>query len=88
MQKAGIPERDARVKSPAIGQRATIASQLYNAREPLDILSYRNGWGILHLNLPDIMSKLHRRGWQDHWIKLVTLNVIAAWFQFSLIKTR
>ncbi|WP_449507640.1 tyrosine-type recombinase/integrase [Enterobacter ludwigii] len=44
-KKAGIPEQDARGKITSHRARATIASQLYNAREPLDIFELQKWLG-------------------------------------------
>ncbi|WP_084276350.1 tyrosine-type recombinase/integrase [Erwinia mallotivora] len=44
-KKAGIPEQDARGRFTSHRARATIASQLYNAREPLDILELQKWLG-------------------------------------------
>lgn len=44
-RKAGIPEQDARGKITSHRARATIASQLYNAREPLDIFELQKWLG-------------------------------------------
>ncbi len=44
-RKAGIPEKDARGKITSHRARATIASQLYNAREPLDIFELQKWLG-------------------------------------------
>ncbi|HHT0001575.1 TPA: tyrosine-type recombinase/integrase [Klebsiella quasipneumoniae subsp. quasipneumoniae] len=44
-KKAGIPEQDARGRITSHRARATIASQLYNAREPLDIFELQKWLG-------------------------------------------
>lgn len=44
-KKAGIPEQDARGRITSHCARATIASQLYNAREPLDIFDLQKWLG-------------------------------------------
>ncbi|WP_267436600.1 tyrosine-type recombinase/integrase [Erwinia psidii] len=44
-KKAGIPQQDARGRITSHRARATIASQLYNAREPLDILELQKWLG-------------------------------------------
>ena len=44
-KKAGIPEHDARGRITSHRARATIASQLYNAREPLDIFELQKWLG-------------------------------------------
>ncbi|MFC0139342.1 tyrosine-type recombinase/integrase [Erwinia mallotivora] len=44
-KKAGIPEQDARGRITSHRARATIASQLYNGREPLDILELQKWLG-------------------------------------------
>ncbi len=44
-KKAGLPEHDARGRITSHRARATIASQLYNAREPLDIFELQRWLG-------------------------------------------
>ena len=44
-KKAGIPEQDARGRITSHRARATMASQLYNAREPLDIFELQKWLG-------------------------------------------
>ncbi|MBK0003966.1 tyrosine-type recombinase/integrase [Erwinia sp. S63] len=44
-KKAGLPEHDARGRITSHRARATIASQLYNAREPLDIFELQKWLG-------------------------------------------
>lgn len=44
-KKAGIPEQDARGRITSHRARATIASQLYNAREPLDLFELQKWLG-------------------------------------------
>jgi Phage integrase family len=48
-RKANIPEEDSRGAITSHRARATIASQLYNAKEPLDILQLRDYLGHKHL---------------------------------------
>lgn len=48
-RKANIPEEDSRGAITSHRARATIASMLYNAREPLDILQLRDYLGHKHL---------------------------------------
>ena len=48
-RKAGIPLEDSRGTITSHRARATIASMLYNAREPLDILQLRDYLGHKHL---------------------------------------
>ncbi|HEX6477233.1 MAG TPA: site-specific integrase [Ktedonobacteraceae bacterium] len=49
-RKANIPEEDSRGAITSHRARATIASMLYNAREPLDILQLRDYLGHKHLS--------------------------------------
>lgn len=53
-RKAGMPESDSRGTITSHRARATIASQLYNAREPLDILQLKEYLG--HKNLSSTQS--------------------------------
>ena len=49
-RKAGIPEQDSRGQITSHRARATIASQLYNAREPLSIFELKEYLGHKHLS--------------------------------------
>ena len=49
-RKAGIPEQDSRGKITSHRARATIASQLYNAKEPLSILELKEYLGHKYLS--------------------------------------
>jgi len=49
-RKAGIPEQDSRGQITSHRARATIASQLYNAREPLTIFELKEYLGHKHLS--------------------------------------
>ncbi len=49
-RKANIPEEDSRGAITSHRARATIASRLYNAREPLDIFQLRDYLGHKHLS--------------------------------------
>jgi len=49
-RKANIPEEDSRGAITSHRARATIASMLYNAREPLDIFQLRDYLGHKHLS--------------------------------------
>ncbi len=49
-KKAGVPEEDSRGAITSHRARATIASMLYNAREPLDIFQIKEYLGHKHLS--------------------------------------
>lgn len=53
----------------------------------LIFLNCRNGWGMPRRNRPVIMLILRQQGLPAHLKKRVTLNVTAAWFQCSSIRT-
>ncbi len=50
--KSGIPLEDSRGKITSHRARATIASMLYNAKEPLDVFQIQKYLGHKHLSLP------------------------------------
>lgn len=66
-RKAGVPVRDARGRITSHRARATIASQLYNAKEPMNCSSSRRGLAIKHRNQRSTMRGSRRqRPWDGY----------------------
>jgi integrase len=75
-RKAGVPMQDSRGNITSHRARSTIASQLYNAKEPMTLLSCRSGWAIAHLRPQSTTRSSRRPNWRNHMLTLVTLNEI------------
>jgi hypothetical protein len=59
-RKAGVPATDVRGNITSHRARFSIASQLYNAKEPMTLSSYRPGSGIGHPAPPSTTPKSSR----------------------------
>lgn len=78
--KAGIPEQDSRGHITSHRARATIASQLYNAKEPLDILQLKEYLGHKSLSSTQsyvkvdptkLASKIAQAGYFEHNMAMI-----------------
>jgi Phage integrase family len=87
-KKAGIPESDARGDITSHRARSTIASQLYNAKEPLSLFDLQEWWGIGFFHQRNTTPRSRRRKWQKPTKRRATLSGTCERLKCSLTKMR
>ncbi len=83
-KKAGVPEQDARGRITSHRARATIASQLYNSREPLDIFQLQKWLGhvspestrhYVDITPTRLASSLEKAGYFERNLRMVSVLI-------------
>ena len=65
-RKAGVPGEDARGRVTSHWARSTIATQLYNAKEPMSLFELQEWLGHRSPRAPGTTPGSPRRGWPGH----------------------